>query len=271
MRKLLPLAVFLASCAPAYYVEQGDHYARPEFKPESVKRVAVLDIGLAGRRGTEGSTLLWEALNYSLMKRSITCVERRKIASLVREQQMVDSDFADLGDVERAKRLGQLLNVDMILYGDNLMAEHRFRHRMLEKWGWLIGMAGVVVGAPILGLDLPSELLMGLTVGTGAGGVVGMIYKKKQVSADKQADETGTLPRLGKGNFDIWANSGTSATLRAIDVSTGQIVWVGHRLIVANRKVELGNQDKLGRFGVLVELADHLVDDFLKTGQSEGM
>jgi hypothetical protein len=256
-----------------FYVEQGDHYARPGFNPDNVKRVAVLEIGRFWKSKTEGSTLLWEALNYSLMDRGITCVERRRIAALVREQQMIDKDFADLGDVERAQRLGQLLNVDVVLYGDNLMAEHEYQHRMIDKFVWLIPIGTVFLGMPvasIIGLvstdtlaGIPAPVWVGGAVFTMGGGGVAWGFARKREPADKQANETGTLPRLGSKVFDIWANSGTCVSLRAIDVSTGRIVWVGHKLIVANRQVELDNQHELSRFGVLVELADAIVDDFL--------
>lgn len=287
--RVVPCLVALLSCSCYYYVEQSDYFTRPGFDPTKVKRVAVLDIGSATRlallepgdafqsargaapsAGAGGAGLMWEALNYSFMKRGIYCVERKKIYALVREQQMIDQSFADLGDIEKARRLGKLLNVDLILYGDNLMREHRFIYDGTPMYAVCAVMPPFMAVYAALISDepgLPSIMFYAALAGSGITLAIEMPRLKKR---QRTADQTGTLPGLTR-EFPVWSRSGTCATLRAIDVATGEIVWVGYKFIVAKREVTFVNQGSLGKFGVLVETADHMVDELLKTsGRASG-
>jgi hypothetical protein len=62
--------------------------------------------------------LFTEQLIVSLQQRGIDVAERQKVEALLVDSELVETGRADLTETERAKRLGRLLKVDLIIYGD---------------------------------------------------------------------------------------------------------------------------------------------------------
>ena len=134
-------AALLAGCAPQpYRFADYESFVRPGIDPGSYKRAAVLYIGYASGSsvvqkdaaaggpqqqaadlGTEQNAadvvLYSNALINALARRGVTMVERNKVNDLVREQGLIQQELLDLSDVEKIRRLGKLLKVDLPIRG----------------------------------------------------------------------------------------------------------------------------------------------------------
>ena len=142
----LAVAALSAGCWPQpYRFADYESFVRPGIDPASFKRAAVLYIGYASGSavvqkdaaaggpqqpaadlGTEHSAadvvLYSNALINALARRGVTMVERNKVNDLVREQGLIQQELVDLSDVEKVRRLGKLLKVDLLVRG-TLIAE----------------------------------------------------------------------------------------------------------------------------------------------------
>lgn len=99
-----------------------------------LRRAAVIMNPNAGDRGKDHDTslsdqltmrfqkhrnkLFSEQLIVSLQKRGIDVAERQKVEDLLVDAELIKRGMADLSETERAKRLGRLLKVDLIVYAD---------------------------------------------------------------------------------------------------------------------------------------------------------
>jgi hypothetical protein len=143
-------ALVACGCGPQPY-RYGDYesFVRPGVVPASYKRAAVLYVGYAsgssalqkdpatnifGAQSTatpnamesehsaDDVVLYSNALINALASRGVQVIERNKVNDLVREQGLIQQELVDLSDLEKVRRLGKLLKVDLLVRG-TLIAE----------------------------------------------------------------------------------------------------------------------------------------------------
>ncbi|MCP4249676.1 MAG: hypothetical protein GY778_21760 [bacterium] len=83
---------------------------------------------LEGDQTRQPNKLFTEQLIVSLQQRGIDVAERQKVEALLVDSEMVESGEADLTEMERAKRLGRLLKVDVLVYGDAIINETNYTY-----------------------------------------------------------------------------------------------------------------------------------------------
>ncbi len=113
------MAVPLIMGCHTFEVRQFESVKREE--PAGFTRAAVIMNAQAGDRTAERNKLFSEQLIVSLQKRGIDVAERQKVESLLVDAEMIKEGLADLSETERAKRLGRLLKVDVIVYADSFV------------------------------------------------------------------------------------------------------------------------------------------------------
>jgi hypothetical protein len=145
-------AVIALGCGPQpYRYKDYESFVRPGIVPASYKRAAVLYVGYAfgssalqkdiaatsakaqqdnmdTGHSAEDVALYSNALINALAARGVLMIERNKINDLVREQGLIQQELLDLSDVEKVRRLGKLLKVDLLVRG-TLIA---------ERGGWYV-------------------------------------------------------------------------------------------------------------------------------------
>ena len=125
---LIPLLAISGGCH-TFEVHQFDHAQTK--RGVKLDRAAVI---MATYRTLEGdqirqpNKLFTEQLIVSLQQRGIDVAERQKVEAILIDSDMVESGQADLTESERAKRLGMLLKVDLLIYGDALVNETHYAY-----------------------------------------------------------------------------------------------------------------------------------------------
>jgi hypothetical protein len=126
-------------CVKSYRYADFESYVRPGTAPQSYRRAAVLYVGFsqasmlvqkdaAATATTKSESLGSEqfaadvvlysnALVNALSRRGVTLVERNKVNDLVREQGLIQQELIDLSDLEKIRRIGKLLKVDLLVRG----------------------------------------------------------------------------------------------------------------------------------------------------------
>jgi len=167
--------------------------------------------------------LFLEALNVTLMRRGLEVVEREKLYKLLEEQLLAKGNLANLSDRERAMRIGKLLDVDVILYADAIMNQKYYVYE-------------------------PD----------------GLFPADPQVALRWQADanSAGILRGIGKG-VKIRAYYDVGVTMRAIDTATGEIAWVGYRVVASHQEVTKDNMEAWNNFSTVRRVCELIADDFL--------
>jgi curli biogenesis system outer membrane secretion channel CsgG len=107
-------------------IDSTSLHARPVRKKS---RVAVLDF--AGK----GGQAIADVMTMNLFKADFDVVERDRIVELVFEQQIGGEGYKRMSDVEKAKRLGRILNADYIFTGELVEASYP---RYSKPHSWLI-------------------------------------------------------------------------------------------------------------------------------------
>jgi hypothetical protein len=79
----------------------------------------------------------------------------------------------------------------------------------------------------------------------------------------KRANENGVVE--GVGRFDIHAYHNVGVTMRAIDARSGEIVWVGYRMLAVCEKVTKHSPTALTNFDTVQRLCNMVFDDFFQT------
>jgi len=120
------LAIASTGCH-TFEVHQADsaHTQRP-VKFDRAAVIMATQRTLEGEQTKQPNKLFTEQLIVSLQQQGVDVAERQKVESLLVDAQMVESGQADLSETERAKRLGRLLKVDVIIYGDAIVNETHY-------------------------------------------------------------------------------------------------------------------------------------------------
>ncbi len=232
-----PILLFVLVGCRTYEITQMDNVSIASFKPDSYKRAAIITHHLTGREGERVTTvgdknrLFLEAFQVELMKKGIEVVEREKFEKLVNEQLLIKGELANLSDREKALRVGKILNVDVVFYGDALLNKSHY-----------------VYDPPLLGSD------------------------KGALRLQERANNSGVVE--GVGQYTIHAYHNVGVTVRAIDARTGEIVWVGYRMLAVCEKVTEKSPTALTNFSTIKKLCGMVIEDFrsprLSLVQKEG-
>lgn len=86
-------------------------------------------------------------------------------------------------------------------------------------------------------------------------------FRKEQAARlEAKANESGVVD--GVGDYDIHAYHDVGVTTRAIDARTGEIVWVGYRMLAVCEKVTPKSPTALTNFATIKKLSSMVLDDF---------
>lgn len=227
-RTWLALALLLAGwagCSPYYNIYQFDAYRNKPPKPGEYKRVAVLF-----STASDKNKLFLEAMSVELMKRGFDVVEREKMDKLIGEQQLAKGDFANLSDREKAVRLGKLLNADLVFYGDALINRTYYQYET------------TFIGRSVRGKEASL---------------------KRSVELQDKANTSGVVEGISDPSFAIKGFYDVGVTAHAVDTATGEIVWVGYRLLASCVNVSGKDPTALNSFAVVCKVCSALIDDFM--------
>jgi curli biogenesis system outer membrane secretion channel CsgG len=81
-------------------------------KAEVPKRIAVLDF-----EGQPAGKAITDVMVMTLLENGFTVLERDHLQDVLNEMQIAEEGYADLSDVQKAQKLGKILNADAILTG----------------------------------------------------------------------------------------------------------------------------------------------------------
>ena len=84
--------------------------------------------------------------------------------------------------------------------------------------------------------------------------------KEDAYRLQQQASESGVVE--GVGSYKIHAYHDVGVTVRAIDAKTGEIVWVGYRMVAACEEVTEKSPTALTSFATVKKLCSMVLDDF---------
>ena len=93
------------------------------------------------------------------------------------------------------------------------------------------------------------------------------VYDKRPLESEakarelqRKANESGIVE--GVGSYTIHAYHDVGVTVRAIDARTGEIVWVGYRILAVCEKVTEDSPTALTSFATIKDLCGIVLDDF---------
>jgi hypothetical protein len=223
-RLILPCALSMlimtmSTGCRTYEITQFDNEAIVTFRPAAYKRAAIITHHQEGS-GHKQNKLFLEAFQVELMKRGIEVVEREKFEKLVNEQLLIQGELADLSDREKALRVGKLLNVDVVFYGDALENQSYYTYEPVF----------------LLSSEAQARILQ------------------------EQANQSGVVEDVGR--FKIHAYHNVGVTVRAIDASSGEIVWVGYRMLAVCEEVTEKSPTALTNFSTIKKLCGKVLNDF---------
>jgi hypothetical protein len=158
---------------------------------------------LEGERTRQSNKLFTEQLIVSLQQRGIDVAERQKVEALLVDSDLVETGRADLTETERVKRLGRLLKVDLIIYGDAIANETYYTYfggsravraeleRQANESGVVKRKAGYsVLAQHSIGLSIRA-------VDTATGGVVWVGYRALVAAREVDDRQPDTLTNFG--------------------------------------------------------------------------
>ncbi len=123
---LLSLLAFLAGCH-TFEVHQFDHaQTRESVRFDRAAVIMATYKTLEGEQTRQPNKLFTEQLIVSLQQRGIDVAERQKVEAVLVDSALIESGQADVTEAERAKRLGRLLKVDLIVYGDAIVNQTHY-------------------------------------------------------------------------------------------------------------------------------------------------
>ena len=279
-------------CTKSYNIVQDEQYRLPGLQTSKYKTVAIMDFanlnvsekikdrwyGGIEELGGSGDPVMYETFNMAFAKKGFKVLERDKILKVVQEQMLMDKNFSSLSDIEKARRVGRVLGVDIIFFGNPIFDDHFYQYK--PSGGaksayyilYIIG-AGLAVGSQFVAPSSASAAqIMGYS-GLGtliSGGITqGIIYKRnKNDSID--ANSSG-IAKVRTGST-VFAYHYMGTTMRAVEVSTGSIVWVASKRMAIREKMKRNfNLEYSNSAKPLAMLADSMVDDFIGGSRDKGV
>lgn len=88
--------------------------------------------------------------------------------------------------------------------------------------------------------------------------------EKDAIRLQNQANEQGVVE--GVGRFSIYAYHDVGVTVRAIEAKSGEIVWVGYRMLAVCEEVTEKSPTALTSFYAIKRLCSMIIDDFNSPG-----
>ncbi len=137
---LLAMLFLIQGCAKFYNVTIRSSYKKPDLDRTKIKKAAILlenklgesdfsaiqdllsDFASSGMGRSSGQSLrafehlFLNSFASTLSKKGFQVMERTLIARVEQEQAMIDKKFSDLSDEEKVRRLGKIMNVDVIFF-----------------------------------------------------------------------------------------------------------------------------------------------------------
>lgn len=86
------------------------------------------------------------------------------------------------------------------------------------------------------------------------------VSRARALAEQTKANESGVVE--GVGFYTIYAYHDVGATVRAIDARTGEIVWVGYRMLAVCEEVTKKSPTALTSFSAIKDLCGSVLDDF---------
>lgn len=213
--------VFTGGCAHDVLHNVSSAQRKSGFYIAPGRRVAVLTF--AGPKGS----VLSELISIELLRQGIDVVERDSLDRIITEVKRTKGGLYDhaLSEQEIIRRLGKVVNVDYIVYGDSgaIDPDTIRLYDAKKSGGYMAGMALVVLaavfipgGAAALAVGAPaavgpSLLSVGIVGAAGGGVLMGVKNPYK--------DYGDTSPK-----YDLATNS---LSLRVFSTRSGEVLWWG--------------------------------------------
>jgi hypothetical protein len=203
-------ALASGGCNPRpYRYADFESFVRPGISPAAYKRAAVLYIGYTSgssalqndasaggvaadkdvQMGTEHHAadvvMYSNALVNALSRRGVTIVERNKVNDLVREQGLIQQELIDLSDVEKIRRIGKLLKVDLLVRGSVIA----------ESGGWAFTPRGPLRPPKLYYVALTGLSVTGIDTRTGQVVWIDTMYLAQRITprqVDRKPELTNT-------------------------------------------------------------------------------
>lgn len=175
----------------------------------------------------------------SLMRRKVTVVERREIEALFGEQRLAGDDDPLLSAQERGERQIALLPCDYVVFASGLG----------NRTDYDVALTPLGIAKCCALVTIPAML--------------------REAEALQRAIERGTIDVMAPEYHSIEAAHFQGATVRALDVRTGELVWIGALLETSRDRAGIGRDQDANApaFSELVQLqhlCDALADDLLR-------
>lgn len=225
----LALFVALSGCAHGLYVDvdpiyppvQQVHqsfYRSPKFKAEG-KRVAVLDFKADKGEGQ----VFADALAAELFRQGVQVVERQNVDKLQSELRMAQSGSQALSDTDILRKIGQMASVDVVIVGGVVMYDEYIGPRAFDKEDDEI--------------ELPFNLWTG---------------KNAPNQLKPEAPPAGVIvyrwtPDKYRHPAGVRVDAAVYASARAIDVATGEIVWIDTVNVITAGISQVTGLERLGQ------------------------
>lgn len=238
-RRLLVAAVIgmglpLAGGCRTYEVWQSDNWKSADFRPENIKRAAVVmfapwsevggqKIEVHGVDETlDRNKTFGEAVIISLQQRGMRIVEQQAVDVAQREARLVLSKESDVVSTrELAERLGRQLQLDAVIYADAL---YRGTYFEFQKKAF------------------------------GAN-------ESEAKFRENEANQRGGITPEDARKCEIIAHHNVGLSVRVVDITTGRILWAGFRSLSVAEEYDDRHPDALTTFSTVQKLCEKLVED----------
>ena len=219
-----------------YEVWQADSWVSPDYRPLDIRRAAVVmfapwaevggqKIEYHGMQDTlQKNKTFAEALIIALQHCGVRIVEQQVVEVAQREARLILSKQSDVVSTkELASRLGRQLSLDTVFYADALSRQTTFQ--------------------------FDKKFL-------GAGTAEARMRQR-------EANDRGSITPDDVRRCIIVAHHSVGLSLRAVDIATGRITWVGYRNLAMADRYDDDRPDTLSNFSAVQKLTERLVSDLL--------
>lgn len=226
IRVWLVSGVVLASGCSTYQITQFDNVAVPGFHPKTYKRAAIVTHRRADASGDRGP----DSFDPNRLFLEAFQVELMKRGFEV---------------VEREK-FAKLVDEQLLVRGEIADLSDREKAMRLGK----IMDVDVVFYADALINNSRYEYAAKFLLST----------KDQARDQQRKTNETGVVEGIGK--YTIYAYHDVGVTVRAIDAHTGEIIWVGYRMLASCEEVTEDTATALTSFATIKRLCGEVLKDF---------
>lgn len=86
----------------------------------------------------------------------------------------------------------------------------------------------------------------------------------RRFQLEQQANESGGGV-VKKEGFPVLATHAIGLSMRAVETSTGEIIWVGYRFLASGKMVDEDKPETITNFDVVRRVSEEIINDLLKT------